>query len=70
MPQKNLPRFIKLPLELAGQEGLLYTAIALEQVVANNLGLLFPGMSVEAHYTFRVTRDADLELRSWKLTTS
>ena len=63
VPQKNLPRFIKLPLELAGQEGLLYTAIALEQVVANNLGLLFPGMSVEAHYTFRVTRDADLELR-------
>ena len=63
VPQKNLPRFIKLPLELAGQEGLLYTAIALEQVVANNLSLLFPGMSVEAHYTFRVTRDADLELR-------
>ena len=63
VPQKNLPRFIKLPIELAGQEGLLYTAIALEQVVANNLGLLFPGMSVEAHYTFRVTRDADLELR-------
>ena len=63
VPQKNLPRFIKMPLELAGQEGLLYTAIALEQVVANNLGLLFPGMSVEAHYTFRVTRDADLELR-------
>mgnify|MGYP003346169287 FL=1 len=63
VPQKNLPRFIKVPLELAGQEGLLYTAIALEQVVANNLGLLFPGMSVEAHYTFRVTRDADLELR-------
>ena len=63
VPQKNLPRFIKLPLELAGQEDLLYTAIALEQVVANNLSLLFPGMSVEAHYTFRVTRDADLELR-------
>ena len=63
VPQKNLPRFIKMPLELADQEGLLYTAIALEQVVANNLGLLFPGMSVEAHYTFRVTRDADLELR-------
>ena len=63
VPQKNQPRFIKLPLELAGQEGLLYTAIALEQVVAFNLSLLFPGMSVEAHYTFRVTRDADLELR-------
>ena len=63
VPQKNLPRFVKVPLEYADQDGVLYTAIPLEQVVANNLGLLFPGMSVEAHYTFRVTRDADLELR-------
>ena len=27
VPQKNLPRFIKLPLELAGQEGLLYLSL-------------------------------------------
>jgi polyphosphate kinase len=32
-------------------------------VVAFNLQLLFPGMEVEGHYFFRVTRDADLELR-------
>ena len=63
VPQKNLPRFIKVPLEFAAQEEVLYTAIPLEQVVANNLALLFPGMNVEAHYMFRVTRDADLELR-------
>ncbi len=25
--------------------------------------MLFPGMSIEGHYFFRVTRDADLELR-------
>ena len=35
----------------------------LEQVIAFNLSLLFPGMSIEGHYFFRVTRDADLELR-------
>ena len=67
VPQKNLPRFIQVPLELADQKGsngsLLYCAVPLEQVVAFNLGLLFPGMTIEAHYFFRVTRDADLELR-------
>ena len=31
--------------------------------MAFNLGLLFPGMAIEGHYFFRVTRDADLELR-------
>jgi polyphosphate kinase len=41
----------------------VYTAVPLEQVVAFNLQLLFPGMEVEGHYFFRVTRDADLELR-------
>jgi polyphosphate kinase len=37
--------------------------VPLEQVVAFNLGMLFPGMTIEGHYFFRVTRDADLELR-------
>ena len=63
IPQKNLPRFLKLPVELAGDNGALYTAVPLEQVVAFNLTLLFPGMTIEGHYFFRVTRDADLELR-------
>ena len=63
IPQKNLPRFIKLPIELASDSGALYTAVPLEQLVAFNLALLFPGMTIEGHYFFRVTRDADLELR-------
>ena len=63
IPQKNLPRFLKLPVELAGDNGALYIAVPLEQVVAFNLTLLFPGMTIEGHYFFRVTRDADLELR-------
>ena len=64
VPQKNLPRFVELPVELSSHEPKpVYTAVPLEQVVAFNLQLLFPGMEVEGHYFFRVTRDADLELR-------
>ncbi|MFM7651744.1 MAG: polyphosphate kinase, partial [Vulcanococcus sp.] len=64
VPQKNLPRFVQLPVELSDHEPVpVYTAVPLEQVVAFNLELLFPGMEVEGHYFFRVTRDADLELR-------
>ena len=64
VPQKNLPRFIAIPSNLSGQEHKpVQTAIALEQVIAFNLKELFPGMTIEGHYFFRVTRDADLELR-------
>lgn len=34
----------------------------LEEVVKENLDLLFPGMNIEAAYPFRVTRDADPEV--------
>ncbi len=64
VPQKNLPRFVQIPTELSEHEPTpIYTAVPLEQVVAFNLELLFPGMTIEGHYFFRVTRDADLELR-------
>ncbi|MFM8524049.1 MAG: polyphosphate kinase 1 [Cyanobacteriota bacterium] len=64
VPQKLLPRFVPIPPELCTHRPQpLFTAVPVEQVVAFNLHLLFPGMSVEGHYFFRVTRDADLELR-------
>ena len=64
VPQKMLPRFVELPTDLIGSKGdPVHTAVPVEQVVAFNIGLLFPGMKVEGHYFFRVTRDADLELR-------
>jgi polyphosphate kinase len=64
VPQKNIPRFVHIPPNLSDKDPEpLVTAVPLEQVVAFNLGLLFPGMRIEAHYFFRVTRDADLELR-------
>jgi polyphosphate kinase len=64
VPQKILPRFVEVPASLSGKRSKpVFTAVPLEQVVAFNLGLLFPGMVVEGHYFFRITRDADLELR-------
>ena len=64
VPQTILPRFVAIPTDLADEQSEpVHTAVPLEQVVAFNLGLLFPGMSIEGHYFFRVTRDADLELR-------
>jgi polyphosphate kinase len=49
-----LPRF--MPLE----RGRRY--VALEDVFADNLGLLFPGMEIVESAAFRVTRDADFEI--------
>jgi polyphosphate kinase len=49
-----LPRFVELP------DGARW--LPLEQLIAQNLGALFPGMDVVAHHPFRVTRNADLTL--------
>ncbi|HEY8543837.1 MAG TPA: RNA degradosome polyphosphate kinase, partial [Acidimicrobiales bacterium] len=49
-----LPRFVVLP------DGERY--VPLEQVIAAHLGELFPGMEIEQHHPFRVTRNADLTL--------
>ena len=38
------------------------TFLPLEDVIAHYLDRLFPGMEIEEHHVFRVTRDADLEL--------
>ena len=37
--------------------------VTVEEVVAANLDLLFPGIDVVAAYPFRITRDADLEIK-------
>ncbi len=64
VPQKILPRFVQIPTDLSGiKPSPGFTAVPLEQLVAFNLRWLFPGMTIEGHYFFRITRDADLELR-------
>ena len=49
-----LPRFIAL-----SEEGIY---VPIEDVIAAHLHHLFPGMEVVEHYTFRVTRNADIEV--------
>ncbi|TGG92219.1 MAG: polyphosphate kinase 1 [Aphanocapsa feldmannii 277cV] len=62
VPCRSVPRLVQLPLELSDNElTTIYCAVPLEQIVANNLERLFPGMEVQGHYIFRITRDADLE---------
>ncbi|HVU04127.1 MAG TPA: polyphosphate kinase 1 [Polyangiaceae bacterium] len=65
-----LPRLVRLPSEEKADdyEGLGLANIVepnfvwLEEVIAENLDLLFPKMEVVAAYPFRVTRDADAEI--------
>ena len=52
----SLPRFIETA-EFVGSR-----FIPLEKVIIANLDQLFPGIQVEDYYTFRITRNADLEL--------
>lgn len=58
-----LPRFIALPMETAPRvPQLRWQGIPLEQVIAHNLESLFPGMSIQEYYPFRITRNTDIEL--------
>lgn len=52
----NLPRFVE-----TGKKG-SPRFVALEEVIIANLAELFQGMEIRDHYTFRLTRNADLEL--------
>jgi len=57
VPQ-NLPRFVQLPDDARG----LLRYIPLEDLIANHLDELFPGMEMVAHHEFRVTRNEDVEV--------
>ncbi len=52
----NLSRFVET------QTGDAKRFIPLEQVIVANLAHLFPGMEVANYFTFRLTRNADLEI--------
>ena len=53
-----LPRFIELP----GNDLYVTRYVLLEELIAAHLEFLFPGMEVHETYTFRVTRNEDLEV--------
>ncbi len=62
----TLPRFLPLPEELRLRQGgkpAVWTGVPLEQVIAHNLESLFPGMTIQEYYPFRITRDADLSVQ-------
>lgn len=51
-----LPRFIKL------ERSTGYHFVLIEEVIAAFSGLIFPGLELRDAHTFRVTRDADIEI--------
>jgi len=66
-----LPRLVRVPyedqvaeyLQRGLTESLSNAFVWMEEVIAANLDMLFPGLEVVAAYPFRVTRDADLEIK-------
>jgi len=58
VPTEILPRFVTLK-QPAPEPALL---VPLEDVIAQHLDALFPGMEIADYDLFRVTRDADLEV--------
>lgn len=71
VPLANLPRLVPVgantatlgPMVPAQPFVLPVRLVLVEQLIAANLGSLFPGMELSPPATFRVTRDADLEIR-------
>ncbi|GAB77807.1 polyphosphate kinase [Austwickia chelonae] len=57
-----LPRLVRV--ESEDEPRSLYGArfVPLEEIIAAHLEQLFPGMDVQEHFTFRVTRNEDLEV--------
>jgi polyphosphate kinase len=68
VPTEILPRFVRVdpPTEPGSDrqssEPGPRTLVALEDVIAHHLDVLFPGMEIVDYDVFRVTRDADLEV--------
>ncbi|KZZ57448.1 polyphosphate kinase 1, partial [Oleiphilus sp. HI0123] len=55
---RSLPRLIKLPAEISKGDELVF----LSSIIHAHVDQLFPGMSVQGCYQFRLTRNADFEL--------
>lgn len=59
VPLDLFPRFVPIPGSAPGRN---QDFVLLEDLVADNLDLLFPGMRVKDVHMFRITRDADIEI--------
>lgn len=60
----TLPRFVALPEALCTYDGqpCLWVGVPLEQLIAEHLNFLFPGMVIKDRAAFRITRDADFPI--------
>jgi len=67
----NFPRLIQLPQDEPPRKNQkndasttpgAYHFVWLEDIITANLDLLFPGLTIQASYLFRITRDADLAI--------
>jgi polyphosphate kinase len=56
-----IPRLVQIP--NGNPDASTFRYVWLEDLIADNLGLLFPGMAVKESYVFRVTRNADIEIQ-------
>ncbi len=64
----NEPRFVRIKIpsvvsRLVSIDGDPSKLILVEDLIGSNLSLLFPGMETGVSHCFRVTRDADIEIR-------
>ncbi|MDY0293828.1 MAG: polyphosphate kinase 1 [Candidatus Methanomethylophilaceae archaeon] len=57
IPVGTFPRFVRIPSEQGGSDFVL-----LEDIVRHSAHMLFPGLTVEGAYPFRVTRNADIKV--------
>lgn len=64
---ETLPRIVRLERvvnkygEYSDTDDCVDTFVWIEDVIADNLDLLFPGMNIVEHFPFRVTRNADID---------
>jgi polyphosphate kinase len=56
IPSDSLPRFYTT--EVNGQRQILF----IDDIIRDNLGLLFPGATISGAHSFKITRDAELDL--------
>ncbi|MDY7024735.1 MAG: polyphosphate kinase 1 [Pseudomonadota bacterium] len=56
---RSLPRVIQVPAKLVGGKTAF---VFLSSIIHDNVSSLFPGMSIEGCYQFRITRNADFNL--------
>ncbi len=64
IPTKNIGRFVQIPEEIVKSNNYAENFfVTVEDLIGNNLNKLFSGMKCLGYSFFRVTRDADLELK-------